>query len=288
MNLLNAIREAQSGLNPKEREIAAFLLSHTQEAIQMTITELAEHSRGSTASVSRFCRLFHVSGYPEFKMRLAADLQQAATRPQAYQDIVAGNSLERIAAAVETNHIRAATETNRALDLKEMQRAIDALNNAHRIDLYGVATSGIVAQDFHQKLVRVGKHAVMFSDSHMQLTSAASLSPFDVAIGISYSGETPETLKALRSAAESGATTISLTRFGPNKLAAIASIRLFASNMEAGVRRGDMASRIAQLHVLDIVFTAMVSSNFEEYVPRLEKSFQVVKTNTGRRDQSHL
>ncbi|MCL6459360.1 MAG: MurR/RpiR family transcriptional regulator [Gorillibacterium sp.] len=285
MNLLNAIREAQSGLNPKEREIAAFLLANTQEAVQMTITELAERSGGSTASVSRFCRLFHISGYPKFKMKLAADLLQISTpSPQAYQDIVAGNSLERIASAVEANHIRAASETNRVLDLKEVQRAVDVLNNAHRIDLYGIATSGIVAQDFQQKLVRIGKHAVMFSDSHMQLTSAATLSPSDVAIGISYSGETPETLKALRSAAESGATTISLTRFGPSKLASLASIRLFASNMEAGLRRGDMASRIAQLHVLDIVFTAMVSSRFEEYVPRLEKSFQVVKTNTGKEE----
>jgi len=285
MNLLNAIREAESGLNPMERQIAAFLLEHPQEAVQMTITELAERAGGSTASVSRFCRLFHISGYAEFKMKLASELLQPADPPQAYQDIVAGNSLERIAEAVQANLMRAVSETARVLDFKEVGRAVDALNRARRIDLYGIATSGIVAQDFYQKLVRIGKLAVMFSDSHMQLTSAAGLTAGDVAIGISYSGETPEVVNALRSAADSGATTISLTRFGPSKLASLASIRLFASNMDAGLRRGDMASRIAQLHVLDVVFTAMVSSRFDEYVPRLEKSFQVVKTNTGKEEQ---
>lgn len=285
MNLLNAIREAESGLNPMERKIAAFLLAHPHEAVQMTITELAERSGGSTASVSRFCRLFHIAGYAEFKMKLASELLQPPASPQAYQDIVAGNSLESIAGAVQANLIRVVAETARVLDFKEVGRAVDALNQARRIDLYGIATSGIVAQDFYQKLVRIGKHAVMFSDSHMQLTSAAGLAAGDVALGISYSGETPEVVNALRSAADSGATTISLTRFGPSKLASLASIRLFASNMDAGLRRGDMASRIAQLHVLDVVFTAMVSSKFDEYVPRLEKSFQVVKTNTRKEEQ---
>ncbi|WP_438433163.1 MurR/RpiR family transcriptional regulator [Gorillibacterium sp. sgz500922] len=283
MNLLNAIREKAPALHPREREIAAFVLSHPQETVQMTITELAERSGGSTATVSRFCRLFVDAGFGEFKMQLAADLLQSP--PLSYQDIVAGNSLTSIAAAIEANHLRSIADTTRCLDLKEVERAVEALNRARQIDLYGVATSGVVAQDFYQKLIRIGKRAVMFSDSHMQLTSASALTSEDVALAISYSGETPETVKALRSAAESGATVISLTKFGPNTLASLASIRLCTSNLEAGVRRGDMASRIAQLHVLDILFTAMLSSGFEEYVPRLERSFQVIKTYTGKEER---
>jgi len=284
LNLLNAIREKEHALHPREREIASFVLSHPQETVQMTITELAERSGGSIATVSRFCRRFVGAGFSEFKLRLAADLLQTPP-PQSYQDIVAGNSLERIATAMEANHLRSITDTTRSLDLKEAQRAVEALNRARQIDLYGVATSGVVAQDFYQKLIRIGKRAVMFTDSHMQLTSASALTADDVALAISYSGETPETVKALRSAAESGATVISLTKFGPNALASLASIRLYTSNLEAGVRRGDMASRVAQLHVLDILFTAMISSNFAEYVPRLERSYQVVKTYTGKEER---
>jgi DNA-binding MurR/RpiR family transcriptional regulator len=284
LNLLNAIREKEPSLHPRERAIASFIQGHPQEVVQMTITELAERSGGSIATVSRFCRLFVEAGFSEFKMRLAADLLQTPP-PQSYQDIVAGNSVASIAAAIEANHLRSITDTTRILDMKEVERAVTALNRARQIDLYGVATSGVVAQDFYQKLIRIGKRAVMFSDTHMQLTSASALTPDDVALAISYSGETPETVKALRSAAESGATIVSLTKFGPNTLSSVASIRLCTSNLEAGVRRGDMASRIAQLHVLDILFTAMLSSGFEQYVPRLERSFQVVKTYTGKEER---
>jgi hypothetical protein len=48
------------------------------------------------------------------------------------------------------------------------------------------------------------------------------------------------------------------------------------------MRRGDMASRMAQLHVVDILFIGLVSEHFEQYVPRLEASFQTVKLYTTK------
>ncbi|WP_028549875.1 MurR/RpiR family transcriptional regulator [Paenibacillus sp. UNC451MF] len=274
--ILSAIHEQMETMNPKEKEIAAYVLSHPQNIVQMGITELSQQSGGSTATISRFCKLFHFSGYTEFKVKLAAELAQQPSI-QTYQDIIAGNPLQSIVAAMEANHVSSITDTTRMLDMKQLQKAIDALQSARQIDLYGVATSGLVAQDFYQKLVRIGKRAFAFSDPHMQITSASNLTNEDVAIGISYSGETEETIAALKCASENGATTISLTKFGTNTLTSLASISLFTSTLEEGMRRGDMASRIAQLHVIDILFVSLISDRFDDLVPRLETSFQMVK-----------
>ncbi|OXM86440.1 MurR/RpiR family transcriptional regulator [Paenibacillus rigui] len=274
--ILSAIQEQIDTMNPKEKDIAGYVLAHPHHIIQMGITELAQQSGGSTATISRFCKLFHFAGFTEFKLKLAAELAQQ-TDTQSYQDIVAGNPLERIVSAMESNHVRSITDTTRMLDLKQLQKAIDALKSARQIDLYGVATSGLIAQDFYQKLIRIGKRAVTFSDPHMQVTSASNLTKQDVALGISYSGETSETIAALRCAAENGATTISLTKFGTNTLTSLADISLFTSTLEEGMRRGDMASRIAQLHVIDILFVGLISDQFDDLVPRLEQSFQMVK-----------
>ncbi|MCS7463743.1 MurR/RpiR family transcriptional regulator [Paenibacillus doosanensis] len=274
--ILTAIQEQMDTMNRKEKEIAAYVLAHAQNIVHMGITELSQQSGGSTATISRFCKQFHFSGFTEFKLKLAAEL---ALEPaaQSYQDIVAGNPLPSIVSAMEANHVRSITDTTRMLDMKQLHKAIEALKSARQIDLYGVATSGLVAQDFYQKLVRIGKRAVTFSDPHMQVTSASNLTDRDVAIGISYSGETAETIAALKCAAENGATTISLTKFGANTLTSLASISLFTSTLEEGMRRGDMASRIAQLHVIDILFVGLVSEQFDDLVPRLENSFQMVK-----------
>ncbi len=285
MSILNAIQEKLDGLHLKERALAEYLLNHPQQAVQMTITELAAQSGSSTATVFRFCKTFHSQNFPDFKQKLATELVQQTNTPNRYQDIVAGNPLHDIVSAITSNHLRSLTDTTQVLDLSQLRLAIEALHNASRIDLYGSATSGIVAQDFFHKLIRIGKAAAAFSDPHLQLTSAASLSPKDVAVGISYSGETPETIHALRCAAEQGATTLSVTRFGANTLAEQASIRLFTSSAEVGMRRGDMASRMAQLHVVDILFIGLVSEHFELYVPRLERSYQTVRQYTSRDEE---
>lgn len=275
-DILRAIEANRDGLNPKEQGLAAFIAEHPQQVVRMGITELAEHAGASTATISRFCKTFHPGGFTGLKMQLATELAQQPAA-DSYQDIVAGNTLESIVAAMEANHVRSISDTSRMLDLKQLQRALDALRNAGQIDIYGVATSGIVAEDFYQKLIRIGKPARTFSDPHMQVTSASNLTEGDVAFAISYSGETPETIDALRCAKESGALTISLSKYGPSTLAGLADIPLFISSLEEGMRRGDMASRMAQLHVIDIVFMGLVSESFDEYVPKLEQSYQMVR-----------
>ncbi|MDB5055160.1 MAG: transcriptional regulator, RpiR family [Bacilli bacterium] len=281
-NIIQAIADKLNHLHPKEQVLAHYILAHSDQVITMGITDLSTASTASTATISRFCKAFHFNGYTDFKIKLATELA-GQPHSQSYQDIVAGNSLHKIISAMESNHLRSITDTTRLLDVTKLQRAIDSLNKAKRIDLYGVATSGIIALDFQQKLVRIGMHCSAVQDPHMQITSASNLQPDDVAFAISYSGETQETIAAMKAAKERGATTISLTRYGTNTLSKEADITLFTSTLEAGIRRGDMASRIAQLHVIDILFTALVSSNFSQYVPQLELSYQMVQKYRKKR-----
>lgn len=273
--VLHMIQEQLPELSPKDREIAQYILEYPDRMIQMGIKELSEASNASTASVSRFCKLFHLNGYADLKMKIAAELALKPI-PETYQDIVAGNTLDSIVSAIEANHLRSISDTTRLIDFKQLEAALNALKQADRIDIYGVATSGIVASDFAQKLIRIGKRAQAFTDPHMQITSASNLGTGDLVFAISYSGETPETIDSVHCAKESGALTVSLTRYGSNTLSDIADIPLFTSALESGMHRGDMGSRIAQLHLIDILFTALISERFDENVPRLEHSYQMV------------
>lgn len=285
--ILHAVSCHLETLSPQERKLGEYILESPATVIHQGITELANACGISPSTVTRFCKTFHFKGFPDFKMKLASELAHKPAENH-YQDIIAGNDLQKIVEAMEANHLASITDTTRLLDMNQLSRAVEALCCAKRIDLYGVATSSIVAQDFYQKLVRIGKNCTAFADSHMQITSASSLSEGDVALAISYSGETPETIDALRCAKDSGAITLSLTQYSSNSLASLADIALFSSSLEEGMRRGDMASRIAQLHVIDILFTGMVSMEFEDFIPKLESSYQNVqiyrKTQGGQHE----
>lgn len=285
--ILHALEHEKAKLSQMERKLAERILSSPGEIVHMGITELAEQCGISPATITRFCKVLHFKGFPDFKVKLAAEIAHSDVAPQdggsSYQDIVAGNPLSVIVEAMQTNHLTSIRDTTSLLDLERLQAAVNLLCQARRVDLYGMATSSIVAQDFYQKLIRIGVNCTAFADSHMQITSASSLSEGDVVSAVSYSGETPETIDALMCAKASGASTIALTSYGSSTLATLADIPLFSSSLEKGMRRGDMASRIAQLHIIDILFTGMVSTRFGDFIPRLEQSYLNVQQYRNKR-----
>ncbi len=278
--ILHTLQQQLSKLSPLERKLAEHILAFPSEVVHIGITELSEQCAVSPATITRFCKGFHFKGFPDFKVHLASEIAGGTDDPShssAYQDIVAGNPLSQIVEAMQANHLASIRDTTSLLDLTKLTKVVDLLCGARRIDLYGMATSSIVAQDFYQKLIRIGVNCTAFADSHMQITSASTLGPNDVAFAISYSGETPETIDALTCASRRGASTISLTSFGSNTLASLAELPLFSSSLEHGMRRGDMASRIAQLHIIDILFTGMLSQQFGDFIPKLEQSYNDVQ-----------
>lgn len=274
--LLQTIREQRAMKNRQEQVLIDYIVEHASEVTRMGIEELAAHSKTSTATISRFCKGLPTKGFTDFRMKLATELALMVNE-EVYDDIVARRPLAEVVKVIEASHVRTIADSTRLIDVAHLEQVILAIHQANKIDIYGVATSGVVAQDFCQKLIRIGKIAAAYSDPHMQITSASNLQVTDCAIAISYSGETKEIIQSLTCAKERGATTISLTKYGVNPLSQLADMALYTSALEAGMRRGDMASRIAQLHVLDICFMGLVSMDFEVSVPKLEESYQNVR-----------
>jgi DNA-binding MurR/RpiR family transcriptional regulator len=104
----------------------------------------------------------------------------------------------------------------------------------------------------------------------------------DVVFGISYTGQTEDMIRSLGIAKQNGAYVISLTRFGSNPVSELADIQLFTSSLEKSIRSGAMASRMAQLNVIDILYVGIAGRHYEESVQSLEKTRQAVKA--GKRN----
>jgi hypothetical protein len=95
------------------------------------------------------------------------------------------------------------------------------------------------------------------------------LKPGDVAIGISHSGATQETLEMLSVAASSGATTVALTNVPDSPLVEVADIVLTTATHETTFRPAPMASRLPQIIVLDLVYVAVAQRRHEQTIAAL-------------------
>jgi len=105
--------------------------------------------------------------------------------------------------------------------------------------------------------------------------------PHDVALGISHTGVTRDTIDALAEARAHGATTIALTNFAQSPIARVANHMLTTAARETTFRCGAMASRLAQLTVVDCLFVGAAQRTYADTLAALEATREAVRARRG-------
>jgi DNA-binding MurR/RpiR family transcriptional regulator len=272
------IRSLLPGLARAEQRVAKVVLENPGTVAHRSITEVAEQAGTSETTVTRFCKAIGVGGYPELRIALAADTARSAARANHDMggDIGPGDDLRQVVGKVAFADARAVEETAEQLDIESLDRVVQAVAGARRVDVYGFGASAFVAFDLQQKLHRIGRTCFAWNDTHIALTSAAVLTGEDVAVGISHTGSTVETVEALRVARETGATTVALTNFPRSPITEVADHVLTTAARETTFRSGAMASRIAQLTVIDCLFIGVAQHHVDTAKTALEATYEAV------------
>lgn len=273
------IKEIINNLSPSEKKVAEYILENPYEISNLSIGKLADKSGSSEATIVRLCKLLDFNGYKDFRINIIQDIANMPKyeNKDKYTDVEPGDDLKSIIKNISYNNKKSIDNTLEIISYKDLSMAIEAIIKAEKIDFYGVGASNIIALDAMQKFSRINKIATSYSDPHMQVVSAANLKKGDVAIAISYSGETKDTYDSIRIAKESRATTISITKFGQNSISDLCSINLYVSAPEITIRSGAMSSRIAQLNIIDILFAGVASREFCKAKNYLENTRRVIR-----------
>ncbi|WP_154793358.1 MurR/RpiR family transcriptional regulator [Occultella kanbiaonis] len=287
--LVLRLRGGLDQLQPSMRRVAEYVLEDPRRAARTTITDLSAASGVSQTTVMRLCHELGLAGYREFRLALAAETGRsdaAAERELRTGDIAEGDDLASVIAKIAYADARAVEDTARSLSVPELEAVVEAIVTAGRVDIYGVGASGTVATDLQQKLHRIGRVAFAHADAHLALTSAALLGERDVAIGISHTGTTIDTVEALRLAGARGATTVALTNAPGSPIARLADRVLLTAARETTFRSGATASRLAQLTVVDCVFVAIAQRTYDASQAALEVTRAAVEDRRYTRTRS--
>ena len=266
-------------LSNAERNAAQYFLNNANSIFDKPIAVLAKESQTTQAAWVRFCKSLGFKGLKELKKSFFVQIQMPASENTyenytVYSDINGYKSVEEISANVMQSGICAITDTVKLIDSATMEKAAKAIMKAHSVKLFGVSASALVAEDFYYKLLRIGKNACFSKDSHVQLTYAANISPADAAVIISHSGATAEIIEILDAVKKRGAVGIAVTRFSKKNYLNNADIILYSSAPEIYRRSGAMSSRIAQLTVIDVLFSTVAHQNYRVIEKNLEQSYR--------------
>lgn len=284
--LLVRIRAAVPSLRPSEARIAKLFLADPAGSAGLSIAQVAEQCDTSTTSVIRFCKRIGYTSYRDLRI----DLTREATRESIgadsqlvdTKDIDRDDRLDEVVAKIALNETLSIADTATNLDLDSLEQAIGALLAARRIDVFGVGASSVVRLDLQQKLTRIGLTTLGWDDAHSAWTAASVLDTDCVAIAISHSGATTDTLAYVELAKQSGARTIVITNFETSPIAAAADIVLTTAARENSFRAGALGSRIAQLMVVDCLFTGVAQASYDRSMAAVDHTYSAIQTNSGR------
>lgn len=269
-------------LSPAEQAIAEVVLRDPQAASERSIGQLAQLSGSSEATVTRFCRTLGLPGYPHLRLRLAAASERRRNDEPADAGIAMLGELEpadpvsEILRKVARSSTRAVEVTLQQLDEAELTAAVDALANGRRILAFGVASSATAAFDAAHKLTLSGCAVVPVHDPHFALMSVTTFGPRDVVLAFSHSGRTRDVADLLAVARERNVTTILITSDPTSPAARHARHVLRTAARELKFRSGGVASRMAQLAVVDALFVLLAHRRFDASVEAADAMHEAV------------
>ncbi len=203
-SIIPMIESNYENLTTVEKSIADFFINN-KEIKDFDAKSIADYLYISEASLSRFSKKLGFAGYREFTYHYQATFQQEKMEVEEGTKIVLNTYQELL------------NKSYNLISENQMNRITKMISRKKRIYVYGVGSSGLVAQELKMRFMRIGLDVEAVTDFHLLLINAVRLNNDSLVIGISISGATKEIIDALYMAKEKGANTIFITSRNNNQ-----------------------------------------------------------------------
>lgn len=251
----------------KEKKIAEYIIYEKEEFIGLSAKEIGDKTDTSGPTVVRFAKKLGLNSLNELKIKISANIEKKVDKFEFLNDKL---DTKDIMYAVQNMVCSSIEKTIEVLNEKELEKAIEILSNCGKINIFGIGSSSIVGQDLYQKLARIGRRVTYHMDSHLQVSTSALLDEDDVALIISYSGETKEALECAKNAKKNKATVIAITKATVNNpLEKLSDIILKIAPKEKELREGAISSMISEISIIDMLFLGIAKNDIDKVEERL-------------------
>lgn len=285
-DVLLTIRALMPGLSNAHQRIAEMVLADPNWAVQSNVEDLAARAGVAKPTIVRFARSVGCEGLKDFKLKLAGTL--ALGTPYLHRSVRPSDTPAEVINNVVGSTLAALAEWHRTLDPDLLAAAAKALDRARRVDCYGTgATSHFLAQDMQARLFRLGLTATSYTDAYLQLVAAATLTPEDVVIAISFVGRMPTLLETVAMAKSRGGTVIAITRAN-TPLARLADIVLAVDVPADATMPVGTDAYITQTMMIEMMTILLGRLRGPDCVKRLEQIHRILQAKDQETDESSV
>ena len=263
-SVFDKITAAYYELTAAEKKTADYIMANRGQSQYLSIAELAEYSGVAEATVSRFCRRLGYKGYNAFRLALAnASYSLTPEAGLLSGPVESSDSFEQMCQKLFTADQAAMIQTLDLVREEKITLAADMLHRAGRVVCMGQGGSMLLAQDANHLFSTVSGKFSAVADSHTQIMTAVNMDSDDVILFFSFSGATKELIDTMHAAKSRGVKTMLITRFPKSPGAQLADLVLPCGANESPLQLGSVPAKIAQLFLLDVLFSAFCRRDLE-------------------------
>ncbi len=248
-----------------EKRAADYVLAHRAEAQHLSITELAEASAVAEATISRFARRLGYSGYNAFRLDIARSLTATSGQLSPLAgEVTDQDSFSEIIRKIYAADADAMAQTLELIEEDTIRAAGDIIEGAEKVFCMGQGGSMILAQEAAHLFTTTGCKYFAVTDNHTQAITTATMTEKDAILYFSYSGATTDLMHTLSIAKKHGVKVILITRYPNAPGVKLADVVLQCGSNESPIQLGSVAARIAQMYLLDVLFSEVCLRHLED------------------------
>lgn len=270
------VRSSYSQFTKAEKKVADYLLQHTSEVLFMSITDLADACKVGETTVFRFCKTMKLKGYQEFKIKVSLSMKEETQVFPMEEEMNRDDNLALLTQKLLNSNVNALMETSSLLIHQKLKDVLQHMLSSRKIIFFGVGSSGLVAMMATNKFLRITDKVCSYTDSHMQATGASLMTSQDVAVVVSYSGSTKDSILTARLAKEAGAYVVGITRFAKSPMTMYSDVTILSGAKEGPLEGGSTTAVIGQLYIIEVLYTEYYRRSYDESYINNKKSAESI------------
>lgn len=266
---LRKIEELTNSLPRAERAVAQAILEKPEIISLSTLAEVSKHTGTSDASIIRFCRKLGYSGYAEMKKDFILAINNNDNILSKIEEATENSTVIENLYKIYERNMMTLKETIALADPVDYEAAVDIILKARGLWFFGAGDAAAVCKLFHFKFSRLGYIGGSPDDPVMQLIDASAMTDQDVAIVITYEGNSRNINNAVKVAKQRGAKIILITKTRRSSIKEFADVTIFISTSDITVGKDIIVRRVAEQMIIDALYLTLLSKQDRGMVKQL-------------------
>ena len=265
-HILDTIHVQLDDMFPAERKVAEYILEHPENAAQISVTELADLSGTSDATVIRMCKRLGYKGFYQMKICLSSELGyiHLMGQKQMPSDSMSDSEVLRLLA----RNVIAMEDNCHPVTLTSI---VNLLQSSQHVYVIAAGNSIPCAMDFAFRLCRIGIRTTCNTVIENTLNEISLGHEHETLVVFSHSGSSKQVLRAMELAKSQGMATVLFTHSSKNSAALMADYFILTYPATPLFHHYGIASHLFENVIIDLLlYRIMCNANKEEKPDEVE------------------